>query len=292
MNTLKQANKKVDCDHTHVSHAGASARHLGTALNVISMGISASSALHRVINFINKNTVGHLYTSISALTAPIFSIAGKASSVKAAEIRKDEIKEKISKSQEAISKIYTTILDKVNKTKTKTKRVDVYFPQFVKDAIKLALVTIGKDAEEKTKEKRSKSGINARAKKLLTPMKDRVYGAPFNVVTYLRHANGQAQNFTTETDLEQNRKGTKWDLDLSKIKAEIGLDKIESCNERLEAFLKQNSSSSEPENTGTLVAKESQELSSKDNPSTKVKKPTISGRFGVLSEDLGLWGGA
>jgi len=191
----KTGQQEGHCDHVHVSHAGASARHLGTVLNVTSMGISASSASYRFINFINKNTVSNLYTSISALIAPIFSITGKTSSAKAAEIRKDEIKEKISKSQEAISKIYTTILDKVNKTKTKTKRVDVYFPQFVKDAIKLALVTIGKEAEEKTMEKRSKSGIKMHAKTLLTYMKDSVYGAPFNVVTYLRHANGQAAKF-------------------------------------------------------------------------------------------------
>jgi hypothetical protein len=291
----KTGQQEGHCDHVHVSHAGASARYLGTVLNVTSMGISASSASYRFINFINKNTVSNLYTSISALIAPIFSITGKTSSAKAAEIRKDEIKEKISKSQEAISKTisetYTIILEKVKRTKTNTKRVDVHSPQLVKDAIKLALATIGKEAEEKTMEKRSKSGIKMHAKTLLTYMKDSVYGAPFNVVTYLRHANGQTQNFKTQTDLEQqNRKGTKWDLDLSKIKAEIGLDKIENCNEILQALLEQNRLSSKPENAGTFGAKGTQELKITVNPSTKVKKPTSSGSFGVLGEELGVWG--
>ena len=280
----KTGQQEGHCDHTHVSHAGASARHLGTVLNVTSMGISASSASYRFINFINKNTVSNLYTSISALIAPIFSITGKTSSAKAAEIRKDEIKEKISKSQEAISKTFDKILDKRIYTKGKLEYLTP--PQLV-DAIKLALVIIGKEAEEKTEEKRSKSGIKMHAKTLLTYMKDSVYGATYNVVTYFRHANGQTQNFKTKTDLEQQNieEGTKWDLDLSKIKEKIGLDKMENCNENLKTFLEKNSSSSEPENTGTFRIKRTQE-----QPSTKVKNPTISGRFGVLSEDLGLWG--
>ena len=284
----KTGQQEGHCDHVHVSHAGASARYLGTVLNVTSMGISASSASYRFINFINKNTVSNLYTSISALIAPIFSITGKTSSAKAAEIRKDEIKEKISKSQEAISKTFDKILYKKIYTNGKPKYLT---PQLVKDAIKLALVTIGKEAEEKTMEKRSKSGIKMHAKTLLTYMKDSVYGAPFNVVTYLRHANGQTQNFKTQTDLEQqNRKGTKWDLDLSKIQAEIGLDKIENCNEILQALLEQNRLSSKPENAGTFGAKGTQELKITVNPSTKVKKPTSSGSFGVLGEELGVWG--
>ena len=175
----KTGQQEGHCDHVHVSHAGASARHLGTALNVTSMGISASSASYRFINFINKNTVSNLYTSISALIAPIFSITGKTSSAKAAEIRKDEIEDKISKSQEAISDTCTKILDRTNGSIAS------------QDAIKSALVTIGKEAEEEAMEKRSESGIKMHAKTLLTYMKDSVYGAPYNVVTYFRHANGQ-----------------------------------------------------------------------------------------------------
>ena len=96
----KKDQKEDHCgDHVHVSHAGSSARHLGTGLNVTSMAISASSASYRLINFVNDQTVNKLYTSISALIAPIFSIIGKTSSAKAAEIRKDEIKEKIARSQ-------------------------------------------------------------------------------------------------------------------------------------------------------------------------------------------------
>ena len=153
------------------------------------------------------------------------------------------------------------------------------------DAIKLALVTIGKEAEKITMKKRSESEIKMHAKTLLTYIKDSIYGAPFNVVTYLRHANGQTQNFQTKTDLEQqNRKNTEWDLDLSKIKEKIGLDKIENCNERLQALLKQNSSSSEPEETGTSgTTKRRQE-----KPSTKVNKPKIRGDFGALMEGLNL----
>ena len=169
----KTGQQEGHCDHVHVSHAGASARQLGTVLNVTSMGISASSASYRFINFIN------LYTSISALIAPIFSITGKTSSAKAAEIRKDEIEEKISKSQEAISDTCTKILDRTNGSIAS------------QDAIKSALVTIGKEAEEEAMEKRSESGIKMHAKTLLTYMKDSVYGAPYNVVTYFRHANGQ-----------------------------------------------------------------------------------------------------
>ena len=244
------------------------------------MGISASSASYRFINFINKNTVSNLYTSISALIAPIFSITGKTSSAKAAEIRKDEIEEKISKSQEAISDTCTKILDRTNGSIAS------------QDAIKSALVTIGKEAEEKTMEKRSKSGIKMHAKTLLTYMKDSVYGAPYNVVTYFRHANGQTQNFKTQTDLErQNRKNTEWDLDLSKIKEKIGLDELENCNERLEAFLEKYSSSNNRKGNLKTNTKREQELSSEGNPSTKVSKPIIiRGSLGVLSGDLGFWG--
>jgi hypothetical protein len=52
------------------------------------------------------------------------------------------------------------------------------------------------------------------------------------------------QNFTTETDLEQNRNGTRWDLDLSKIKEKIGADRLENCNEELTAFLSNKDKSS------------------------------------------------
>ena len=47
------------------------------------------------MNFINNKTVSSLSASILAVIAPIFSITGKTSSAKAAEIRKDEIKGKI-----------------------------------------------------------------------------------------------------------------------------------------------------------------------------------------------------
>jgi hypothetical protein len=68
-------------------------------------------------------------------------------------------------------------------------------------------------------------------------MKDSVYGAPYNLVTYFRRTDGQTQNFETQPDLEQqNRKGTGWDLDLSKIKGEIGLDRLEQCEKKLEEF--------------------------------------------------------
>jgi hypothetical protein len=287
----KTGQQEGHCDHVHVSHAGASSRHLGTVLNVTSMGISASSALYRLMNFINNKTVSNLYTSISAVIAPIFSITGKTSSAKAAEIRKDEINKKILKSEEAISKTFYKILCKKIYTNGKLKFLT---PELAKDEIKLALVTIGKEAEEITMEKRSQSRIKMHAKTLLTYIKDSIYGAPYNVVTYFRHANGQTQNFQTKTDLEQqNRKNTEWDLDLSKIKEEIGLDKIENCNERLQALLKQNSSSSEPENTGTPsgTTKRMQEPSSEKQPSTKVNKRQIIKGFGVLMEDLDLSGG-
>jgi hypothetical protein len=294
----KTGQQEGHCDNHVHSHAGASARHLGTVLNVTSMGISASSALYRLMN--NK-TVSNLYTSISAVIAPILSITGKTSSAKAAEIRKDKIKKTISKSEKAINKTFNKILYKKTYTDGKPKYLNPP-PQLVKDAIKLALVTIGKEAEEKTMEKRSKSGIKMHAKTLLTYIKDSIYGAPYNVVTYFRHANGQTQNFQTQTDLEQqNREGTKWDLDLSEIKEKIGLDIIENCNERLQALLKQYSSSSEQEKPATSsseqekpatsrTTKRRQEPSSEKQPSTQVNKRQISKGFGVLMEDLDLLG--
>ena len=82
-----------------------------------------------------------------------------------------------------------------------------------------------------------------------------------------------------------------WDLDLSKIKEEIGLDKLENCNERLEAFLEKYSSSNNRKGNLTTNTKREQELSSEGNPSTKVSKPIIiRGSLGVLSGDLGFWG--
>jgi len=297
----KTGQQEGHCDNHVHSHAGASARHLGTVLNVTSMGISASSALYRLMN--NK-TVSNLYTSISAVIAPILSITGKTSSAKAAEIRKDKIKKTISKSEKAINKTFNKILYKKTYTDGKPKYLNPP-PQLVKDAIKLALVTIGKEAEEKTMEKRSKSGIKMHAKTLLTFIKDSIYGAPYNVVTYFRHANGQTQNFQTKTDLEQqNIEGAKWDLDLSKIKEKIGLDKIENCNERLQALLKQiencnerlqallkqNSSSSEPEKPATS-GKRMQEPRSEKPPSTKVnKRKREINVFEALMEDLDLSG--
>ena len=241
------------CDHEHVSHAGSSARHLGTGLNVTSMAISASSASYRLINFVNDQAVNKLYTSISALIAPIFSITGKTSSAKAAEIRKDEIKEKISRSQGGISDtciIFNgTIGDSISQEETQ-------------EAIKLALVTICKEAEEKTKEKRSKSGIKMHTKIVLTYMKDSVYGAPYNLVTYFRHADGQTQNFETQPDLEQqNREGARWDLDLSKIKEKIGPDRLEQCEKKLEEFFLKKSSLSKPKKTRTFKTRRAQESS-------------------------------
>ncbi len=227
-NHAKKDHQEGHCDHKHVSHAGSVPRHLGTGLNVTSMSISASSASYRFINFINKNTVNNLYTSTSALIAPIFSITGKTSSAKAAEIRKDEIKGKISSSQGAINYTCTKIFNETKKSPISQEETQ--------EAIKLALVAIGKEAEEKTKEKRSKSGIKMQTKTLLTLIKDRVYGAPYNLVTYFRPTDGQTQNFGTQQDIEQNRKGTGWDLDLSKIKEKIGPDKLEQYEEKLEKF--------------------------------------------------------
>ncbi len=251
-NHAKKDQQEGHCDHEHVSHAGSSARHLGTVLNVTSMAISASSASYRLINFINKNTVNNLYTSTSALIAPIFSITGKTSSAKAAEIRKDEIKEKISISQEAISDTCTKIFNETKKSPISQEETQ--------EAIKLALVAIGKEAEEKTKEKRSKSGIKMQIKTLLTYMKDSVYGAPYNLVTYFRPTDGQTQNFATQQDIEQNRKGTRWDLDLSKIKEEIGPNKLEQYEKKLEEFFLKKSSLSKakkPRNFRTRRVQES-----------------------------------
>ena len=255
----KKDQKEDHCgDHVHVSHAGASARHLGTGLNVASMAISASSASYRLINFVNDQAVNKLYTSISALIAPIFSITGKTSSAKAAEIRKDEIKEKISRSQEVISDTCTKILNGT--------RDNPVSQEETQEAIKLALVAIGKEAEEKTKEKRSKSGIKMHTKTLLTYMKDSVYGAPYNLVTYFRPTDGQTQNFETQPDLEQqNRKGTRWDLDLSKIKEKIGPDKLEQCDKKLKEFFLKKSSLSKtkkPRNFKTRRVQEPSEPSS------------------------------
>jgi hypothetical protein len=252
----KKDQKEDHCgDHVHVSHAGSSARHLGTGLNVTSMAISASSASYRLINFVNDQTVNKLYTSISALIAPIFSITGKTSSAKAAEIRKDEIKEKIARSQGGISDtciIFNgTIGDSISQEETQ-------------EAIKLALVAIGKEAEEKTKEKRSKSGIKMHTKIVLTYMKDSVYGAPYNLVTYFRHADGQTQNFETQPDLEQqNREGARWNLDLSKIKEKIGPDRLEQCEKKLEEFfLKKSQPRPRPRTMKTRRVQESSEPSS------------------------------
>ena len=245
-------------DHVHVSHAGSSARHLGTGLNVTSMAISASSASYRLINFVNDQTVNKLYTSISALIAPIFSIIGKTSSANAAEIRKDEIKEKIARAQGGISDtciIFNgTIGDSISQEETQ-------------EAIKLVLVAIGKEAEEKTEEKRSKTGIKMHTKIVLTYMKDSFYGAPYNLVTYFRHADGQTQNFETQPDLEQqNREGARWDLDLSKIKEKIGQDRLEQCEKKLEEFFLKKSSLSKPKKTRTFRTRRAQEsLFSNDN---------------------------
>jgi len=250
----KKDQKEDHCgDHVHVSHAGSSARHLGTGLNVTSMAISASSASYRLINFVNDQTVNKLYTSISALIAPIFSIIGKTSSAKAAEIRKDEIKEKIARSQGGISDtciIFNgTIGDSISQEETQ-------------EAIKLALVAIGKEAEEKTKEKRSKSGIKMHTKIVLTYMKDSVYGAPYNLVTYFRHADGQTQNFETQPDLEQqNREGARWDLDLSKIKEKIGPDRLEQCEKKLEEFFLKKSQPRPRPRTRTMKTRRVQESS-------------------------------
>ena len=251
----KKDQKEDHCgDHVHVSHAGASARHLGTGLNVASMAISASSASYRLINFVNDQAVNKLYTSISALIAPIFSITGKTSSAQAAEIRKDEIKEKIARAQEGISDNCIKILNGTIGGSISQEETQ--------EAIKLALVAIGKEAEEKTKEKRSKSGIKMHTKIVLTYMKDSVYGAPYNLVTYFRHADGQTQNFETQPDLEQqNREGARWDLDLSKIKEKIGQDRLEQCEKKLEEFFLKKSSLSKPKKTRTFKTRRAQESS-------------------------------
>ena len=247
------AQQENHCDHEHPSHAGASARHLGTGLNVTSMAISASSASYRLINFVNDHTVNKLYTSISALIAPIFSIIGKTSSAKAAEIRKDEIKEKISRSQGGISDTCIIFNGTIGGSISQEE---------AQEAIKLALVTIGKEAEEKTKEKRSKTGIKMHTKIVLTYMKDSFYGAPYNLVTYFRHADGQTQNFETQPDLEQqNREGARWDLDLSKIKEKIGQDRLEQCEKKLEEFFLKKSSLSKPKKTRTFKTRRAQESS-------------------------------
>ena len=241
-------------DHVHVSHAGSSARHLGTGLNVTSMAISASSASYRLINFVNDQAVNKLYTSISALIAPIFSIIGKTSSAKAAEIRKDEIKEKISKSQGGISDNCIKILNGTIGGSISQEETQ--------EAIKLALVAIGKEAEEKAKEKRSKSGIKMHTKIVLTYMKDSVYGAPYNLVTYFRHADGQTQNFVTQPDQEQqNREGARWDLDLSKIKEKIGPDRFEQCEKKLEEFFLKKSQPKPKPRTRTMQTRRVQESS-------------------------------
>lgn len=257
------------CDHEHASHAGSASRHLGTALNVTSMAISSSSTSYRFINFINKKTINNLYTSTSALIAPLFSIGGKASSAKAAEIRKDEIKEKISRSKEGINNTYAIILNG-----TKGSNIS---QEETQEAIKSALVAIGKEAEEKTKEKRSRSGIKMRTKILLTYMKDSAYGAPYNLVRYFRHTDGQTQNFETQPDLEQqNRKGTGWDLDLSKIKGEIGQDRLEQCEKKLEEFFLKKSSLSKPKKPRTIKTR-------RVNESSEPSSLFSNDNFGLLS---------
>lgn len=270
----KKDQKEDHCgDHVHVSHAGSSARHLGTGLNVASMAISASSASYRLINFVNDQTVNKLYTSISALIAPIFSITGKTSSAKAAEIRKDEIKEKISKSQGGISDTCIIFNGTIGGSISQEE---------AQEAIKLALVAIGKEAEEKTKEKRSKTGIKMLTKVVLTYMKDGVYGAPYNLVTYFMHADGQTQNFETQPDLEQrNREGARWDLDLSKIKEKIGPDRLEQCEKKLEEFfLKKNQPRTR---TRTMKTRRVQEPS---EPSSLFSNDNLFGPFSATATSI------
>jgi hypothetical protein len=225
-----------DCEHGHVHifHAGSMERHFGSFLNVSSMAMSASRFLSELKHLTESNPafINSLNSSILALTAPVLSIIGKFSSLRAAEIREKEVLQKISTAKENMIKDFTKIFEKASKAGDSfTSLITI---EDATKSLKSELVAIGKKMEGEAEKKRSESGIKMSAKIFLNYIKDSVYGLSYETMkTFYAYVPSlwiadssvitQSQDLESQ-DLESQNKGTRNLRDLEELKKEIGAD--------------------------------------------------------------------
>jgi hypothetical protein len=248
---LKRAEHENDCkhDHQHIPHAGSTQRHFGTFLNISSMAMSTSRIINEFQHLTKSNPVlSNFNSSILALTAPILSIIGKFSSLRAAEIREDDVKTKIDNAKKNIVNNFAKIFNKASEASFIDLSITT---EAAKIALKSELVAIGKKMEEEAEKKRSESGITMSTKIFFNYMKDTVYGLPYEAIKFfydnvpsLWIANSstttQSQISQPQTDLELQNKDSKLNLkNLDEIKKQIGSIRLSECDNALTKLLSQ-----------------------------------------------------
>jgi hypothetical protein len=244
-----------DCEHGHIHifHAGSMERHFGSFLNVSSMAMSASRFLSELKHLTESNpALNSLNSSILALTAPVLSIIGKFSSLRAAEIREKEVLQKISTAKEDMIKDCTKIFEKASKAEDSfTSLITI---EDATKSLKSELVAIGKKMEEEAEKKRSESGIKMSAKIFLNYMKDSVYGLSYETIKIFYACApslwiADSSVITQSKDLESQNKGTGNLRDLDELKKEIGPDiDLLSEGDPLKNFLLQIERESQKQN--------------------------------------------
>ena len=229
-------------NHNHTSHSGSKERHFGSFLNVSSMAMSFYRMLSELKHLTKSNPLlDNINSSILALTAPVLSIIGKYSSLKAAQIRDEEVCKKISTAKKEMSDNFAKIFNKALEASFISTSISI---EDAKIALKSELVAIGKKMEEEAEKKRSESGMLMSAKNKLNYIKDSLYGLPYTIKKFL-YAN--APNLWTvdssviaqPQDLEMNNIDSKLNLkNLDELKKQIGMDRY-SDDDALTKFLSQ-----------------------------------------------------
>ena len=248
----KRAEHGNDCehDHEHIPHAGSNERHFGTFLNISSMAMSTSRIASQFQNLAKSNPVlNNLNSSILALTAPVLSIIGKFSSLRAAKIRENDVYEKISTAKKDMSDNFAKIFNKASEASFISPSISI---EDAKIALQSELVAIGKKMEEETQERRSESGIKMSAKIWFNYMKDSVYGVSYEAIKFfydtvpslwIAGSSVATQLQSTSQihgDLELQKKDSKLNLkNLDELKKQIESLHLSELDDALTKFLSQ-----------------------------------------------------
>ncbi len=230
----RRVNPETDHDN-HRSHSGSTYRNFGTFLNVNSMAMSSYRMLSELKHLTESNPLlNNLNSSILALTAPVLSIIGKFSSLRAAKIRDEEVCKKISTAKKEMSADFARIF---KKAKVLEASFDLSIsPKDATIALKSELVAIGKKMEEEAEKKRSESGMAMSTKIFFNYMKDTVYGLSYEAIKFFydtvpslwivnSSTTTQSQISQPQTDLELQNKPSELHLkNIDEIKKQIGSD--------------------------------------------------------------------
>jgi len=245
----KRAEHPTNCDHEHISHAGSTERHFGSFLNISSMAMSTSRIINEFQNLAKSNPVlSNFNSSILALTAPVLSIIGKFSSLRAAEIRENDVKTKINKAKEDIGDNFAKIFNKALEASFINSLITT---EDAKIALQSELATIGKKMEEEAEKKRSESGMTMSTKIFFNYMKDTVYGLSYEAIKFFydnvpslwivdSSTTTQSQISQPQTDLELQNKDSKLNFkNLDELKKQIGSVRLSECDDALTKLLSQ-----------------------------------------------------